>query len=111
MIASRTRYMTSIEEKVNQHLADTGLTIQVLAKMTGILLPKLRTLCEGNNPTPSSPKWSSLARPCASTRAIFCLPTSNKPGSLRWSGKSGQNRVLTFHRHERQSPTCQTSAL
>lgn len=24
---------------------------------------------------------------------------------LRWSGNSGQNRVLTFARHERQSPT------
>ena len=30
---------------------------------------------------------------------------------MRWSGKCGQNRVLTFERHERQPPTYQTSAL
>jgi hypothetical protein len=30
---------------------------------------------------------------------------------LRWSGKCGQNRVLSFERHERQPCTYQTSAL
>jgi hypothetical protein len=31
--------------------------------------------------------------------------------ALRWSGKPVQNRVLSFDCHERQPPTCQTSAL
>ena len=30
---------------------------------------------------------------------------------LRWSSKTLQNRVLSFHRHETQSPICQTPAL
>ena len=33
------------------------------------------------------------------------------PQALRWSGKCGQNRVLSFECHERQPPTRQTSAL
>jgi hypothetical protein len=52
----------------------------------------------------------------ASAHKLVYLPTGPDPGvfdllpvngdTLRWSGNSGQNRVLSFARHERQLPTC-----
>ena len=38
-------------------------------------------------------------------------PFLGDPTTVRWSSKSGQNRALSFHRHQRQPPTYQTSAL
>jgi len=39
------------------------------------------------------------------------LTLAEKGEWLRWSGKSGQNRALSFQCHESQSPTQQTPAL
>jgi len=47
----------------------------------------------------------------ARPNALAPVALFSQQDKVRWSGNSGQNRVLTFERHERQSPTCQTSAL
>jgi len=60
----------------------------------------------------SKPNVLAACQELARTLGLLpdCLCIGDQ-GRLRWSSKSGQNRVLSFHRHERQSPTQQTSAL
>lgn len=90
MIASRTRYMTSFEEKVNQRLVDIGLTMQVLAERVGLPEPELRALCEGNNP-----RLSELEQLGAALRIDPCyfLPRIRQVGSFNQAGNGNVQKI------------------
>lgn len=90
MIASRTRYMTSFEEKVNQRLVDIGLTMQVLAEKLGLPLPELRALCEGNNPRLSEMEQLGQA---LRIDPIYFMPPVRQVGSFNQAGNGNTLKV------------------
>ena len=57
---------TTFEAKVQQRLADTGLTMQALAQQTNLPEPELRALCQLGNPRLSELEQLATAlRMCA----------------------------------------------
>lgn len=90
MIAPLARYMTSFEEKVNQRLVDTGLTMQVLAEKVGLPEPELRALCQGNNPRLSKLEQLGDAlriNPC------YFLPPVKQHGSFNIAGNGNVQKI------------------
>jgi hypothetical protein len=82
------RYMTTFEQKVNQRLVDTGLTMQVLADRVG--LPELRALCESNNPRLSEMEQLGEALridPC------YFLPRVKQHGSFNIAGNGNTQKI------------------
>jgi hypothetical protein len=89
MIAPLARYMTSLEEKVNQRLVDTGLTMQVLADRVGLPEPELRALCQGN------PRLSELEQLGEALRIAPCyfLPPVKQHGAFNIAGNGNVQRI------------------
>jgi transcriptional regulator with XRE-family HTH domain len=82
--------MTTFEEKVNQRLVDTGLTMQVLADRVGLPEPKLRALCEGNNPRLS--ELEQLGEALRIDPAYF-LPRIKQVGSFNQAGYGNVQKI------------------
>lgn len=84
------RYMTSLEEKVNQRLVDTGLTMQVLADRVGLPEPELLALCQGNDP-----RLSELERLGEALRIDPCyfLPPVKQRGSFNIAGNGNVQKI------------------
>lgn len=82
--------MTTFEEKVNQRLVDTGLTMQVLADRVGIPEPELRALCQGNNP-----RLSELEQLGDALRIDPCyfLPPVKQHGSFNIAGNGNVQKI------------------
>jgi hypothetical protein len=82
--------MTTFEQKVNQRLVDTGLTMQVLADRVGLPLPELRALCEGNNPRLSDMEQLGEALhidPC------YFLPAVRQHGAFNIAGNGNVQKI------------------
>jgi hypothetical protein len=85
------RYMTTFEEKVNQRLVDTSLTMQVLADRVGLPMPELRALCEGNNPRLS--ELEQLGEVLRIDSAYFLPRRIKQVGSFNQAGYGNVQKI------------------